>query len=177
MASGPMILKCSHCGGMMKVDEAKIPANRRFKVRCPHCEQIDVVTHQSFIPEPPRRAPQAPAAEQPIPRETKPSSRGSATSSAVQRSIGDIHFPADTGDVELSERKFLSRKTRLICWAVGSLLWVALFALLVNLVLPGPYGGRPVTGLPPQEDTASAPEGSSLPQPVGKGMQKSPASR
>jgi predicted Zn finger-like uncharacterized protein len=172
-----MILKCSHCGGMMKVDEGKVPPHRRFKVRCPHCEQVDVVSHHSFVPEPPRSDLQVSATEQSIPRERKTFSRGRASSLAVQRSVGDIHFPADTGDVEPPARKFMSRKTRLICWAVGSLLWVALFALLVNLVLPGPYGGRPVTGLPAQEDITPAPGGRSLQQPLGKGMQQSPASR
>ena len=177
MASEPMILSCSHCGGMMKVDEAKIPSNRRFKVRCPHCENIDVVTYQSSgHPESQAARHEKSATEQPTPAERKPRTYHNTEPSTVTRSSGDIRFPADTGDEEKRARIFIGRKTRIILWAVGSLLWIGFCALVVNLVLPGPYGGSPVTGLPSQEDTAPQIE-NPLHQPRGKSMQKSPANR
>jgi predicted Zn finger-like uncharacterized protein len=177
MASGPMILKCTHCEGMMKVDEAKVPPNRKFKVRCPHCQNVDVVSRESLTPQASPVGPLATptAQQQPLVPPPEPA-RDSGPSLAVPQSQQDIHFPADQQD-EPPARKLMSRKAKLICWAVGSLLWVALFALLVNLILPGPYGGSPVTGLPPQVDDASAPATGLLPHPVGKSGLSTPAAR
>lgn len=178
MASGPMILSCSQCGGMMKVDEAKVPANRKFKVRCPHCQYVDVVTGQSVAPEVSATGPLEARNDQPARlKQSHAIARDRESSLDVQRSHGDIHFPADIGDVEPLAKKLMSRKMWLICWVVGSVTWVGLFALLVNLILPGPYGGRPVTGLPPQEEATSFPGTGLLHQPSGRSNQQNPAVR
>ncbi len=169
MASGPMILKCSHCGGMMKVDEAKVPPNRKFKVRCPHCQNVDVVSGESPGRQGSSVGPLATPTAQQQPLAPPPAP-------APPESQRDIHFPAD-GQDERPERKVMSRKTRLICWAVGSLFWVALFALLVNLILPGPYGGAPVTGLPPQVNEVSSPATGLSPHSGGKTGLSTPAAR
>lgn len=177
MASGPIILKCSQCGGMMKVDEAKVPPNRKFKVRCPHCQNVDVFSGDAVgLQGSPVGPLAAPAAQQPPLAPPPEPRRDSGPSLVVPPSLRDFEFPADQQD-EPPARTLMSRKTRIICWAVGSLLWVALFALLVNLILPGPYGGSPVTGLPPQIDEVSSPATGLSPHPAGKTGPGAPAAR
>jgi predicted Zn finger-like uncharacterized protein len=179
MASGPIILKCTHCGGMMKVDEAKVPPNRKFKARCPHCQNVDVVSSESIALQGSSVGPlAAPAVQQPTTLVTPPPvvARDSGPSLVVPPTEQEIHFPADLQD-EPPARQRMSQRNKLICWAVGSLLWVALFALLVNLILPGPYGGPPVTGLPPQVNEVSSPATGLTPHPAGKPGLTTPAAR
>jgi len=160
---------------MMKVDETQIPEHRKFKVRCPRCQHVDVVEGPSLASEETARPPVSEPA-----KETIASVQPYATpddperQSDPQRCNSDVHFPADAEEVKPQARQLMSRKTRLICWAVGSLAWVLFFALLVNLILPGPYGGRPVTGLPPQEEVDSPLGTGFSPQTSGKSNLKTP---
>lgn len=155
-----MILKCPKCNGMMKVDENLIPKTESFKVRCPHCSEIDNVPHP---------ASPAPAAES-APDETSKESRSRhppllrSRPPEVARTAGDapgageptmpsdafdrFRFPAEQ-DADEEPKPRLGTKARILVWAGLSLAVVVFFALIVNFVLRGPAGQKPDLGFVP----------------------------
>jgi predicted Zn finger-like uncharacterized protein len=132
-----MVVKCSHCFGLMRVDDSRIPEAKPVKVRCPHCQGIGTVgppakQHEETLsvsepliapPEPPQ--PQVDKKPQPEYRQE------------LFDPLDDIRFPSDSALPEAptrSRRKWLT----VAVWGVASLAVIGFFALLVNLVLPGP---------------------------------------
>jgi predicted Zn finger-like uncharacterized protein len=160
-----MILKCSHCGGMMKVAEESLPRSGKIKVQCPHCKEIDPLPEQPAAPTseetaapPPTEAavPRSPIPKEEI-REPEPGrtrETDASEPSVPADAFRGFRFPAEKESPALVRKKMSSR-IKLLIWAAVSLLIVVFFALLVNILLPGPYGGKPVTGLPTQEQTDS----------------------
>ncbi len=154
-----MILKCPKCNGMMKIDENVIPKTASFKVRCPHCSEIDTVPYPAS-PEPVAQSasgetPSAPESHQPVPQEREPEAPRSAGQtpegadvSLPPDAFGRFRFPAEKETQEKPKRQ-MGRGTRILLWAGLSLAVVVFFALLVNFVLPGPAGQKSDLGFVP----------------------------
>ncbi|HMK34023.1 MAG TPA: zinc-ribbon domain-containing protein [Desulfomonilaceae bacterium] len=159
-----MIVTCPRCNGKMRVDESRLPSGERVKVRCPHCKEISAIeaTVQSVQTGSPVDRSVEPAA--------KPESSAADTSSAAvdsrpsaQGSDRDLYFPkdafhnfrfpAETETPQASNEKPGS-PVRTIVWIAVSVAIIGLFALLVNLVLPGPLGQEPLGGRIRKEQVA-----------------------
>jgi hypothetical protein len=123
------------------VDESRLPSVERAKVRCPHCKEIISLGDQAKQPgrvgapgisaEGPQRA--ASAEPGAMAGERKNVARGKAMD----------HEPTFPKDAFQDFQGPRSSRLKIILWIVVSLAIIGFFALLVNLVLPGPYGGRP----------------------------------
>ncbi|MBM3298411.1 MAG: hypothetical protein FJY85_00480 [Deltaproteobacteria bacterium] len=145
----------------MRLDEGRIPRGGGVKVRCPRCQGIGFVKSPvtsawsedrgapGAAPETDWRFPAAGSANR------GPSAMRSPAVRPDEPSIPDdafenFRFPAEADDRE-PERKQVGRGTKVLLWAAVSLAVVALFALLVNLVLPGPAGRKPFMGAMQEE--------------------------
>jgi predicted Zn finger-like uncharacterized protein len=146
-----MILKCPKCNGMMKIDESVIPKTASFKVRCPHCSEIDTVPYPTS-PEPTEQSASGETTSAPEshtvqpPREPEaPRTTGDAHEShdlsLPPDAFGRFRFPAEK-ETEEKPKWQLGKRTRILVWAAFSLAVVVFFALLVNFVLPGPAGQK-----------------------------------
>jgi hypothetical protein len=125
-----MILKCYHCDGLMEAQITSVPAGTRVKAKCPHCLGSGYVEDAAMNGL--RSAPLVGADSQPV---EIPWSERSPT--RPDGSEETFRFPAEGGATERQQRAG-SRIRRLIWWSVASILVIAVFALIVNLVLPGP---------------------------------------
>lgn len=139
-----MIVLCHQCQKKMRVDEAALPKGQTVKVRCPHCSAIgfmpDVVLltkgstssrsqrasdHLSLLPLEPLRetVTEPPTSPHPI----------------VSR---DFRLPGEQETPTLKQKESVTRKRRFLVWGLVSLAVVLAFALLVNIMLPGPTGRK-----------------------------------
>jgi len=139
----------------MRVDESRISAGGRVKVRCPHCSGIGFAA----APSPLARAPRVPVPlaappggqgpahtpEAPPPAPDRPG--GNLFADACEASADGFRFPAERKAVRSAAPAFLSPR-RMLVWVGISLAVVAAFALLVNVTLPGPGGARPFQAIP-----------------------------
>lgn len=151
-----MVIKCTHCKGLMKVDETRIPKGGGVKVRCPRCKEIGYVPDPSLAAKSPQ-GPMTDAAGESPPHvshmgaaatrlpfaSTRSASRGEPL--FPEDAFENFRFPAENAGNALKRRPMSTRKKIIIMVAV-SLAVVAVFALLVNIVLPGPSGRRPFSG-------------------------------
>ncbi len=133
-----MIVKCAHCRGLMRVDHKQIPAQAQAKVRCPHCRGLGLVRTQ------PPGEPQAPSAKTPSGHAALAGPSGAGVVRSAQPAVheepeyvDEYLFPAERETLPY-ERQPGVISLRIVAWAVASVLVVLLFALLVNLILPGP---------------------------------------
>ncbi|MEW6137771.1 MAG: zinc-ribbon domain-containing protein [Thermodesulfobacteriota bacterium] len=154
-----MVIKCSHCKGLMRVDEARIPKGGGVKVRCPHCDEVgyvparDVEVVRETKPVPATSDPSnvppphfAEAARPPVSRQPEKPNHEDAT--LPEDAFHDFRFPAERPIVK-KNRNPAPRKRRILVWVAVSVAVVAFFALFVNLMLPGPSGQRPFSGEAP----------------------------
>jgi predicted Zn finger-like uncharacterized protein len=131
-----MIVKCSHCIGMMRVDESRLKPGRRLKVRCPHCRGIGIVA-----PTTARSLDESNEADQLAENEGSP---GTAAFEAPDATEADqeskwVMFPAEEdGESPRKKTPPKKRRLRLIIFGLASLAVIGFFALLVNVILPGP---------------------------------------
>jgi predicted Zn finger-like uncharacterized protein len=182
-----MIVRCSHCQQLLRVDEKSFPEGGSAKVRCPHCKVIGQMAARPSagavgagphvgnsgsdaeypllnpldVTPPPSPTTVAPAPESP------PRTGGGAESSAAPGStwsdtrlpsdaFQSFRFPAERGKSPVAGKSRMSKTWRLALWAVASLVVIGFFALLVNIVLPGPGGVRPaIHTMPPHERTSN----------------------
>jgi predicted Zn finger-like uncharacterized protein len=155
-----MVIKCAQCKGLMRVEESRIPAGGGVKVRCPHCSETgyvparDIETARETKPVPgdqPASGEAVPSAgmlhQTPAPETAK--GADGVEPSVPEDAFRDFRFPAER-QMQESVRAPFSRRTKILIWAAVSLAVVALFALLVNLVLPGPSGTRPFGSTAPE---------------------------
>lgn len=151
-----MVIKCTHCKGLMQVDETRIPKGGGVKVRCPRCKEIGYVPAPSLSAQS-AQGPMTGTAgvsppQVPLPG-TAPRRTPSETTHGMRRdepafpedAFENFRFPAENAGNALKRRPMSTRKKIIIVVAV-SLAVVAVFALLVNIVLPGPSGRRPFSG-------------------------------
>jgi predicted Zn finger-like uncharacterized protein len=152
-----MVIRCTHCKGIMRLDETKIPGGGGVTIRCPRCQGVDYVQDPSQakggdsdkglsvpkeIVEKPQKSSES--TRRPAPKQRVPSSDVSEVTMPSDAFQG-FRFPAEEKGDAFPKRR-LSRRARLLLWGIASLVVVALFALLVNIVLPGPGGNRPFGG-------------------------------
>jgi predicted Zn finger-like uncharacterized protein len=135
-----MIIKCPHCDGKMKVDESRLSSGEQAKIRCPHCKEICSVrdpAQQSSRPE------SAGSASDKIKVAKSPSSekRTDHDPTLPKDAFQNFRFPAET-EAPPAPKKPARSALKTVIWVVVSLAVVAFFALLVNIVLPGPNGER-----------------------------------
>lgn len=163
-----MILKCPKCNGMMKIDESVIPKTASFKVRCPHCGEIETVPY----PTSPETVDQSASGKttsapesltvQPREREQEAPLAAGETHEGAEPSLppdafGRFRFPAEKETQEKPKWQ-LGKRTRILVWGALSLAVILFFALLVNFVLPGPAGQKTDLGF--VAPGAGAPNGS-----------------
>ncbi|MBI5571780.1 MAG: hypothetical protein HY914_17690 [Desulfomonile tiedjei] len=161
-----MIVRCCYCEGVLRVDETSLPAGRRAKIRCPHCKKIGSMPDiplQGAVSE--DATAEAPAEPRDHPRllpmeESSPAVAEEAT--MPRDAFQSFRFPAEQEESREHPKTSRHRGLRLAVWVIVSLAIVSLFALLVNLILPGPAGvqqtvhtapGESVT--PPQKPPAT----------------------
>ena len=162
-----MIVRCCYCEGVLRVDEKSLPTGRRAKIRCPHCKQIG---YMPGVPLPGAAQEDAEAQAPAEPREhprllpLDESSPAAAEEPTMPRdAFQSFRFPAEQKESRQQPKMATRRGLRLAVWVIVSLAVVGLFALLVNLILPGPAGVQrtihtaPGDHLsPPQKPPASA---------------------
>jgi hypothetical protein len=148
----------------MKIDEGSLPEGRSVRVRCPHCNEIGPAQEPVSLAEG-------------LDTSSLPRDRILAAPKAARTGRGgDFHLPANQAPAAL-EKKMLSRGVKIVLWVIGSLLVVGFFALLVNIILPGPYGGGPGGDLPSQDDASARPAEKHRPAQWEKEASRSPAKR
>lgn len=130
-----MILKCSHCQGLMKVDDDRLPQGKRAKVRCPHCDAVGLMGEQLTPLDVPSDSVSPPAEDSTPKPEQAPSKRRPFAERF--KDDPDYHFPAEETDPK-KDAKPRSKTRQMIFWAALSVFVALFFALVVNLILPGP---------------------------------------
>jgi hypothetical protein len=146
------------------VDESRLPPGERAKVRCPHCKEISSIGDLTKQP----GRPASPGVTAEVAGEKKNVSRGKAMDhepTFPKDAFENFRFPAETEAKEFPKKPRRSL-LKAIIWIGVSLAIIGFFALLVNLVLPGPYGSRPFGWSGKSEQTpAKMPAGSERPDP------------
>lgn len=140
---------------MMRIDDSRIPKGGSVKVRCPHCREIEEVAHpassdQAIVSPGPESGPGQPAA---LVEAGGLDAIGSETSSGAPHgpteptiptdAFQNFRFPAETDATTIKSKWFPGGTRQILFWVVISVAVVALFALFVNVLLPGPMGTRP----------------------------------
>jgi predicted Zn finger-like uncharacterized protein len=144
-----MILKCTYCNGKMRVDEKSIPEGKWVKVKCPHCNGIGLAGAQPppegaipghSLPSPSAGAPEVASTPRIPPSDTQlPYLPRQEEPSVPQDAFRGFRFPAEKASAEISQSEGKkTRRFRALAWIAASLGVILLFALIVNLVLPGP---------------------------------------
>jgi predicted Zn finger-like uncharacterized protein len=144
-----MVIRCAHCQGTMRLDEKNLPDKPKVKVRCPHCSRIGYIENTSA----PNPRPNS-SDEQPISQthESKFELREPLTDkpemeydvSMPHDAFQEFRFPSEQDRQNNSRKTAIGLKT--IVLAVASLVVIIFFALLVNIILPGPSGIKGVSG-------------------------------
>jgi predicted Zn finger-like uncharacterized protein len=161
-----MIIRCAHCQGTMRLDEKSLPDRPKVKVRCPHCSGLGYIE-----PKFPRPAPaEKPPAEQPATKSFQPEfqlpQQGADDPgmeydiSVPEDPLDDFRFPAEqngNGRFRNGIRNGAAIGLKTVILVIASLITVAFFALLVNIILPGPGGvkGAIPAGQPEEEQTSA----------------------
>lgn len=159
-----MIITCPQCSRKMRVDESRLPVGQRAKVRCPHCNEISSLEGAGATGTggPPVTGPstEVPPASVSAPRTDTVETQKSELAGGAEHqdlcfprdAFQNFRFPAET-DPPTNPKKPRSSMMRLVMWIAISLAIIGLFALLVNLLLPGPSGERPFSGTGKTEQT------------------------
>ncbi len=138
----------------MRVDDSCLPEGKAVRVRCPHCQGIGTVG--PLATDPGKSAPAPATASEPS--TALPDQPKAPTVEAPQPEhrqelfdpLNDISFPADSGPTLDPAAQPRRKWLRMAIWAVVSLAVVGFFALLVNIVLPGPrHSTRATDQAPP----------------------------
>jgi predicted Zn finger-like uncharacterized protein len=150
-----MVVRCFRCKGLLRVDESNLPSDRKAKIRCPHCKGI------GLMPDIPVRRPaaQGGSADVPAPErgdyptllspEQPRAARDWKEAAIPQDAFKTFRSPGEREDRE-PVKKAVRRGWPLWVWVLVSFVIVGAFALLVNVILPGPAGVRPVVhAVPP----------------------------
>lgn len=152
-----MVIRCHQCKGLLQVDEKNLPSDRRAKIRCPHCKGIGMMpdaSHQHVTGESPSEAagnPQGGGYPALLPVEPQRQPRDWKEAALPQDAFKTFRYPGDREESRESVRKPSRRGLPLWVWVIVSVVVVGFFALLVNLILPGPAGVRPLVHTVPPE--------------------------
>lgn len=151
-----MIVECSQCRGLSRVDDAGLSPSAVTTIRCPHCHAEGALQFAPAlnhgVQELGKTGLIGPSESPPLLRDEKNTEKRSMEGLAREN---DPTLPEDTFQNfhTHSGKKIRAPRTqgsafnlKLLLWAGLSLGIVLVFALLVNLILPGPAGERSVTG-------------------------------
>lgn len=121
----------------MKVDESKIPQGEHVQIKCPHCQSIDEFPQDSkTTTEPIIEHNQAVNTE--MDQQKKPANHIS-NATIPDDAFRGFRFPAEKeSQINRSPR---NTTMNLKFWLILGSIIVAGFALLVNIILPGPMEG------------------------------------
>jgi predicted Zn finger-like uncharacterized protein len=173
-----MVVRCFQCNGLLRVDESSLPTNRRARVRCPHCKGIGLMPdrlvarsatglssaepaaqeeadYPSLLPlEPPAGQPMDQIPDQPV--QQQPAAAEDWKETALPRdAFKSFRYPGER-DRPPGPKKAAAKGWPPIWLIVVSIAVVAFFALLVNIILPGPAGVNPaIHTVPPEQAGAS----------------------
>ncbi len=149
-----MVIRCAHCQGTMRLDAKNIPDKPKVKVRCPHCHGIGYIENTSAPNPPPSLLDEQPVSQ---PDQSKFELRELLSDkpemeydvSLPHDAFKDFRFPAEQDRQNNSPKTAMGWPaigSKTIILAVASLVVIILFALLVNIILPGPSGFKGVSG-------------------------------
>ncbi|MGC8603582.1 MAG: MJ0042-type zinc finger domain-containing protein [Desulfomonilaceae bacterium] len=143
-----MVVKCSNCETLLRIDEDRLPKDKQINIRCPKCGAEGMVgafqnrlesktgpSEQSRRPESQiLDNPESQKADQTAIKPTKSEKAGELT--IPEDAFKSFRFPAE---ISSSSRKKLFKKGRasLIAFVIASIIVVVIFAALVNIILPG----------------------------------------
>jgi hypothetical protein len=133
----------------MRVDDKTIPDGRWVKVRCPHCQGIGLAGHQTPAGIPSRPGSPVPAAfpQEPSASPAAQVGKGPSVRSPDDPQVFELSLPADAfkdfrfpaeAEIGPTAKREPALGKRILVWFCVSLGIVFVFALLVNLILPGP---------------------------------------
>jgi len=133
------------------MDEKDLPDKPKVKVRCPHCHGIGYIENRSASkPIPQASSPEEKPVSQPqkskfeLPESISDQPQLEYDVSLTHDAFKEFRFPAEQERHGNARSNPIALKT--IIWAAASLLVVLFFALLVNIILPGPAGVKGVSG-------------------------------
>jgi len=134
-----MIIKCSHCAGKMRIDESRIPEGQKVKIRCPHCKGIGLIQDQPTVDHTPTPEVFAGArsAQERGPTVTRTATNGVSEHTLPSDAFQSFRFPSERG-VPVPDPRSPRAGFGIMTWILVSLGVVGFFALLVNIILPGP---------------------------------------
>ncbi len=169
-----MIIRCAHCQGTMRLDENALPDRPRVRVRCPHCRGIGYIERRFSQPTPAvsshaeRPAGKSDQAKFQLPKQVTDEPEVEYDLSIPEDAFKEFRFPAEQ-DSDGRSRNGIRNGTRngirnratiglkTVIVVVASLITIAFFALLVNIILPGPSGVKgAVRAVQPEEEQTSA---------------------
>lgn len=144
-----MVVKCFGCNTLLKVDEKKIVDGPETKVRCPKCDaegllDTSSVQQESDLGSTSLKGQNSETGsgdrlenqERHAAASSKPFSANENEMTIPEDAFRDFRFPAE--DEPRSDQKPNRRiGPRLIAFVIASILTVAVFAALVNVILPG----------------------------------------
>ena len=172
-----MIIRCAHCQGTMRLDEKSLPDRPKVKVRCPHCRGVGYIEHKVSQPTPTESY----IAERPAPTKSSPAERPTPKSSRskfqLPKQVADepgMEYDLSIPDDAFEEFRFPAEQNgngrsrngikngapvglKTVILVIASLITVVFFALLVNIILPGPGGVKgTIPAVQPEEQQTSA---------------------
>jgi predicted Zn finger-like uncharacterized protein len=151
------IIRCANCKGLLKVDVQSLPEKGSVKVRCPHCRIIGSVAVGTGLSGPVLEDAQSKGSdsgEYPLLvtfQEKAGLSSHWDEATLPHDAFKRFRFPAEGAQEQAAPQKTVAKRSSILWWALASVAVVALFALLVNIILPGPLGSKAVRALPKQE--------------------------
>ena len=133
-----MIVKCTFCDGLMRVDRKRLTAGEKTKVRCPRCRNVGLVGSKSTARVARRRERKIPGATGLLPNTTEMSGTlEAARDEELSEAAEEYLFPSEQNDFSYG-RTAEGKGIRIFLWIMGSLIVILIFALYVNYILPGP---------------------------------------
>jgi predicted Zn finger-like uncharacterized protein len=133
-----MIVKCTFCESLMRVDHERLGTRNKVKVRCPHCQNVGLVGGRPLAYESAkskRKSSGSSGILSHVPE--KVATRNEPTGEALPESEDEYLFPSEQKDFSYS-RSTEGKGIHIFLWIMASLIVILLFAMLVNFVLPGP---------------------------------------
>ncbi len=134
-----MIVTCPQCERKMQLDEKRVPPGEQVKVKCPHCEHIQNFRSQGAV-QPARNSQEGePRRPPPVMSATNSAAASDIEPDLPRDAFQDFRFPVEQSKTPRNDS--MTKGPRIALWVGISLAVIVFFALLVNIVLPGPQGG------------------------------------
>jgi len=139
----------------MRVDQSRIPEGEKVKIRCPKCGEIQPYVNQAI---------ESGEHESTVSLQNKARSTLEKNGSIKHPeeltipsdAFQDFRFPAERGPAGQAQNQKSATRPRnrisALVIVIISFAIIALFAAIVNIILPGPAGQRPVSGMPEWEE-------------------------